>query len=120
MTASTRPTTPMRADDIAGNLPVRMGHFLLESGHHGRMWIDLELLCQRPEPVRRSAVKIAARFAQLGIDAVCGPLVEGAFVALMVAAELDVLFTYSERLPKTASETLYPYGYRLPGALRDV
>jgi orotate phosphoribosyltransferase len=111
--------------DVARLLPMRRGHFRLESGHHGDLWLDLELLCLRPEPVRRLAAQVAARLASHRVEAVCGPLVEGAFVALMVAAELGVAFTYAERIADrddTDRETdvLYPVQYRLPRALRDL
>src|SRR5262245_33475515 len=56
---------------VAGFLPVeervgrllarRTGHFRLESGHHGDLWLDLERLCLRPEPVQRLAAALAKR-----------------------------------------------------------
>jgi orotate phosphoribosyltransferase len=84
-------------DDVIALMPARRGHFLLESGHHGDLWLDLELLCLSPGPVRRLAARVAARLAPYEVDAVCGPLVEGAFVTLMVAEALGVPFTYAER-----------------------
>jgi orotate phosphoribosyltransferase len=99
--------------------PARKGHFRLESGHHGDLWLDLELLCLRPQPVARSAAELAKRLSTYSVDAVCGPLVEGAFVALTVASELDVEFCYSERFVRPQSDGLYPVEYRIPGALRS-
>jgi orotate phosphoribosyltransferase len=99
--------------------PARKGHFRLESGHHGDLWLDLELLCLRPQPVARSAAELAKRLSTYSVDAVCGPLVEGAFVALTVASELDVEFCYSERFARPHSDGLYPVEYRIPGALRS-
>jgi len=49
---------------------------------------------------------------------ICGPLVEGAFVGLLVALELGCDFTYAERLANTTREGLYPVAYRLPKALQ--
>jgi orotate phosphoribosyltransferase len=89
-------------------LAVRKGHFLLESGHHGDLWLDLELLCLRPRLVAPAAAELTRRLVALTIDAVCGPLVEGAFVGLMVAAELGVDFTYSERFAQPAEKGLFP------------
>jgi orotate phosphoribosyltransferase len=111
-------------DDVARLLPARKGHFRLESGHHGDLWLDLELLCLRPEPIRRLAAQIAARLAVHKVEAVCGPLVEGAFLALMAAAELGVPFTYAERFADGEvaggeSSALYPVQYRLRRGLRD-
>ena len=106
-------------DEVARLLPARKGHFLLESGHHGDMWLDLELLCFRPAPVRLLAAQLAARLAAHRVEAVCGPLVEGAFVALMVASDLDLPFAYAERFA-TGKEpgALHPFEYRIPAALR--
>ena len=98
-------------------LPTRRGHFVLESGHHGDMWLDLELLCLRPDRVRPFANELAARLEKHGTEVVCGPLVEGAFLALMVASEMGLPFTYSEPLPEEKPTKLYPVRYRLPPPL---
>ena len=95
----------------------RKGHFLLESGHHGDLWLDLELLCLHPEQVQPFASELAKRLASHRLEAVCGPLVEGAFVALLVAAELGVEFFYTERIETEDSENLFSVSYRLPAAL---
>lgn len=105
-------------DDVIALMPARRGHFLLESGHHGDLWLDLECLCVNPEPVSRLAARVAARLTPYAIEVVCGPLVEGAFVALMVAAELGVPFSYSERFPNPERAGLFPVDYRVPRALR--
>jgi orotate phosphoribosyltransferase len=104
--------------DLVRLLPFRKGHFLLESGHHGDAWLDLELLCSQPAPVRRLAVELASRLERHRIEVVCGPLVEGAFVALMVAEALGRPFVYSERLPRDVEARLFPFGYRLPDGCR--
>lgn len=106
-------------EEVVRLLPARKGHFRLESGHHGDLWLDLELLCLRPDPVRRLAAKLATRLAVQRIEIVCGPLVEGAFVGLMVALELGVPFTYAERFADVQTDALYSVQYRLPRALRD-
>src|SRR5215467_8867036 len=105
-------------DDVISLMPARRGHFLFESGHHGDLWLDLELLCLRPEPVRRLAERVAERLAPYAVDAVCGPLVEGAFVALMAAEALGVPFSYAERFPDPERDALFPVDYRIPRALR--
>jgi len=103
--------------EFLGLLAGRNGHFRLESGHHGDLWLDLELLCLRPALVRPFAVELSQRIAEQNVDAVCGPLNEGAFVALMVASELNVEFSYAEPLPPQ-DDALYPVKYRIPPALR--
>jgi orotate phosphoribosyltransferase len=97
----------------------RQGHFLLESGHHGDLWLDLETLCLQPQRAQAVAVELSALLSDLQLDAVCGPLVEGAFVALMVALQLDTQFTYSERFVRPAADGLFPAGYRVPASLRE-
>ncbi|HTH49382.1 MAG TPA: hypothetical protein VMB21_17830, partial [Candidatus Limnocylindria bacterium] len=104
-------------DHLLSLLAARRGHFRLESGHHGSLWLDLEQLCLRPERVRPFAVELARKLAFHGIEAVCGPLNEGAFVALMVAEVLGVDFTYAERVAVTGRAGLFPVDYRLPGHL---
>jgi orotate phosphoribosyltransferase len=97
----------------------RKGHFRLESNHHGDVWLDLELLCLRPAMIQRFTVDLARQLARHKVEAVCGLLVEGAFVALMVAAELKVDFSYAERFANPQSDALYPVDYRVPSPLRS-
>ena len=82
-------------EQVAKLLPDREGHFLFESGHHGQTWLDLELLFLHPERVRPLAEALADRLSGYRPAAICGPLVEGAFVGLMVASSLGLPFTYS-------------------------
>lgn len=105
--------------DLFDLVVARKGHFLLESGHHGDLWLDLELLCRRPRLVHPLAAELAKRLSSLDVDVVCGALVEGAFVGLMVASELKVDFSYSERFLRQSEGELFPAGYRVPQSLRD-
>jgi len=105
-------------DAVLRLLSARRGHFVLESGHHGELWLDLELLCLRPGEVRTLAVELAGRLRGLEVDAVCGPLIEGAFVALMVAEELEVPFTYTEGRADPGAQGLFPVRYTVPAGLR--
>ena len=98
----------------------RQGHFKLESGHHSDFWLDLETLCLRPANTQPFAVELAARLRPHGVQTVCGPLNEGAFVALMVASELACEFTYAERFVNPKREALFPVEYRLPVALQPM
>ncbi len=99
-------------------LPMRRGHFLLESGHHGNLWLDLELLCLVPDRVRPFAKRMAAQLEKYDVQIICGPLVEGAFLAMMVASEMGLPFTYSVPLPEEKPADLYPVRYQLPPAQR--
>ncbi len=62
--------------------------------------------------------ELAMGLRPLHVDAVCGPLVEGAFAGLMVAEKLNVEFTYSERYAGPA-QVLFPAAYCVPAALRE-
>jgi orotate phosphoribosyltransferase/GNAT superfamily N-acetyltransferase len=110
---------PVDHDDVLSLFNSQKGHFRFESGHHGNLWLNLEFLCLRPARVKPFAKKLAAQLAPHKIEAVCGPLVEGAFVAQMVAEELDVEFFYAERFVESPVTSLYPVSYRLPEAQRE-
>jgi orotate phosphoribosyltransferase len=95
----------------------RQGHFRLESGHHGDLWLELETLCLHSREIRPFAGQLAARLSKHEVEVVCGPLVEGAFIALLVSLELGCEFVYAERFDNPAREGLYHVEYRLPKAL---
>ena len=99
-------------------MAARKGHFRLESGHHGDLWLDLDPLFLRPGHLRRFVVELARRLSAHGIEAACGPLVGGAFLAQMVAAELDVEFYYAERIVLAPGDASSLVEYRLPSTLR--
>jgi orotate phosphoribosyltransferase len=105
-------------EDLLGRLVRRQGHFRLPSGHHGSLWLDLDALFLRPARLRRFSAALAVRFANLGIEAVCGPLVGGAIVAQAVAAELDVEFYHTEPVALLGGGGLFTAAYRLPDTLR--
>ena len=102
------------------SIRTRRGHFAFESGHHSDVWMDLETLCVRPAGIRPFAEQLAGRLRPYQVDAVCGPLNEGAFVALMVAEALGCDFTYAERFVRADLDALYPVEYRLPKPLRPI
>ena len=98
-------------------LPKREGHFVFESGHHGQTWLDLERLFLHPERVQPLAEALANRLRGHQVAAVCGPLVEGAFVGLMVASSLRLPFTYSEPVRDHRASSLFPVSYPIPKPL---
>ena len=101
-------------EQLLGLLSARRGHFILESGHHGDLWLDLDVLFLRPAALRPFARELAPRLGGPGVEAVVGPLVGGGFVAEMVAAELDVRFAFAERRADARGAT-----YVIPDAFRD-
>lgn len=95
----------------------RRGHFLLESGHHGALWLDLDPLFADPRRIRPCIDMFVAALRPHAVDAVCGPLLGGAFLAQLVAQALDVDFWYTKREMPAESIGLYQARYRLPPAL---
>jgi orotate phosphoribosyltransferase len=107
-------------EELLGLLSARQGHFRFESGHHGRLWLEIAPLYVRPHRLRRYAAELARRLAPHGAEAVCGPLVEGAFLAQVVAEELGLEFYFAEQFARPGGDGLFPVGYRLPRALRPL
>jgi len=108
----------------------RRGHFLLESGDHGDIWLDLDRVFLRPRSVAPFALHLADAFSPLGVDAVCGPFAGGALLAQMIASELDVAFCYTEYMEHAERRDVPDHAcgagreaptarYRLPVGLRD-
>jgi orotate phosphoribosyltransferase len=120
------PTSPNQRSDfrvqaeLTKLLAARRGHFRFESGHHGNLWLDLEPMFLRPKFLRPFAELLAERIATYKVDAVCGPLTGGAFVAEMVATVLDVEFYFTEPFFTPERDGLFPVKYRLPNSLRKV
>jgi orotate phosphoribosyltransferase len=104
--------------ELIDQLPIRRGHFRLESGHHGNLWLDLELLFHRPERLRRPMELLVSRLSRYGVDAVCSPLIEGAFVGLFAASLMGCCFSYASPSDAGSSADLFPVRYVIPPALR--
>ncbi len=105
--------------ELLNLLSARKGHFRLESGYHGGLWLDLDPLFVMPGRIQPFVEALAARLKGHGIEAVCGPLVGGAFLAQAVASMLDVEFYYAERFVPAVRDAgaLYPVEYRIPGGV---
>ena len=95
----------------------RQGHFRLESGHHGGLWLDLDPLFCEPRRVAPFVAALAAALRPYEADVVCGPLLGGAFLAQLVAQALGAEFSYTERVMPPRPGGLYAARYRLPPAL---
>src|SRR2546428_807791 len=104
-------------EQVAKLLPQREGHFVFESGHHGQVWLDLELLLLHPERVPPLAEALADRLRGHQVAAGCGPLVEGAFVGPMVASSLRLPFSYAQPVRDHQVAGLFPMSYPNPKPL---
>ena len=110
------------SSDLLSLVSGRRGHFLYESGHHGDMWFDLETLCLKPEGLQPYIAQLADRLARYRPEVICGPLVEGAYVGLLVAQKLESEFVYANRYAtasSSGSDRLFPIQYQVPGALHS-
>ena len=96
-------------------MSARTGHFPLESGHHGDLWLELDTMFWEPAALEPLAHRLAELIRPHAPDVVCGPLVGGAFLAQLVAARLGVRFCHTERA-STGDGGLYAATYRLPAA----
>jgi orotate phosphoribosyltransferase len=96
----------------------REGHFVLESGFHGSLWLDLEPIFLEPDRLRPYLTDLAAKIAEHQPQAVCGPLMGGAFLAQGLASYLGVAFYYTERIA-ASEDGLFKTQYRLPPALHE-
>jgi orotate phosphoribosyltransferase len=96
----------------------RRGHFELESGHHGGLWLDLDPLFVDPASVTPFVEHLARALAPHEPELICGPLLGGAFLAQLVSRELGVRFAFTERAaPPSGPGELYRARYRMPAAL---
>jgi orotate phosphoribosyltransferase len=104
------------ADAFLALVSGRRGHFKLESGHHGGLWLDLDPLFAEPHRIAPFVDALAEAIRPHGVEAVCGPLLGGAFLAQLVAHRLGAEFCFTERVMPAQAEGLYRAGYRLPPA----
>jgi orotate phosphoribosyltransferase len=95
----------------------RSGHFRLESGYHGGLWLDLDDLFAERDGAEPFVAALETALRPFDVDAVCGPLLGGAFLAQLLARSLEVEFWYTERSISGQTDGLYSATYRLPAAL---
>jgi orotate phosphoribosyltransferase len=107
----------VNANDILSALPLRAGHFLLESGYHSNLWVTLDSLFVDPERVAPLVTALAEKLRPYDVTAVCGPMVGGAFLALMMARELGKRFYFTNLRPASVPG-LFEAEYVLPPELR--
>jgi orotate phosphoribosyltransferase len=102
----------------------RRGHFLLESGLHSEMWLDLDPLFADQKRVAPFVADLATQLRAFEVDAICGALVGGAFLGQLIAQALDVEFCYTEKsrtfgrsddvVPSEAKDLLFRAHYDVP------
>jgi orotate phosphoribosyltransferase len=93
---------------VRGLAQPRWGHFELGTGHHGDVWLDLDALFLRPARLEPYVEWLADQLREHRVDAVCGPMEGGAFLALAMASRLGAAFLPGYRAAAA------PSGCRLP------
>ncbi len=107
--------------DLLELIDGRQGHFQLESGHHGELWLDLDTLFLRPARLVPFVEDLARRLADaVDPDAVCGPLLGGGLIATAVATQLDIELYVAEPVARAddGSGELFRARYAVPGETR--
>jgi len=104
-------------DDVLSAVPSRRGHFLLESGYHTDVWLTLDAVFAVPARIAPLVARLAEKLSAHHVDAVCGPLLGGAFLAQAIATALCVEFSYTELSPAAAGPGLFSARYVLPAGL---
>ncbi|HMD95388.1 MAG TPA: hypothetical protein VKG80_22375 [Trebonia sp.] len=94
---------------LTGLARPRRGHFDLGTGFHGDLWLDLDALFLRPALLRPWIRELAGHLRGHRVDAVCGPMEGGAFLALAIAGILGTAFLPAYRASGEDQ------GYRLAG-----
>lgn len=105
------------AEGLLALAAARNGHFLLESGHHGALWLDLDQLFTRPGLLQPFMATLAEQIAPYQPDGICGPLTGGAFVAQALASLLGLEFYYSHRVAPAGQAVSYHISSKVGGRL---
>src|SRR2546429_3437267 len=112
---------PTNTEAVLALMAARTGHFLLESGHHGELWLELDALFWEPAALELPTRRLAELIRPHAPDVVCGPLIGGAFLAQVIATQLGVRFCHTERASTgdgiDRRGGLYAASYRLPDTL---
>lgn len=106
------------ADAFLALVAARRGHFRMESGYHATLWLDLDALFARPAAIAPFVDDLAAHVRPFGVDAVCGPLLGGAFVAYALAERLGVECWHAAPARPAEGTELFRARYALPHAFR--
>jgi orotate phosphoribosyltransferase len=104
--------------NLLGELPLRNGHFILESGYHTDVWLTLDALFRDPRAIAPAVAALANELRSYDLTAVCGPLLGGAFLAQAVAQLLDLRFYYTTPILERSNGALFSARYELPAALQ--
>ena len=100
-------------------IPSRRGHFLLESGYHTDRWLDLDALFVDQRAIAPAVYALAEALRTYDLDAICGPMRGGAFLAQLIAQELGVEFWFTERIAPASIDGMFQVTYPLPPGIAE-
>ena len=81
----------------------RRGHFLMESGLHCALWFDLDAAFADQAALDPFIIQLSQTLRRYDVEAVCGPLTGGAFLAQLVARLLGAEFFFTAPVPAAPS-----------------
>ena len=108
----------LSASDFRALVQARSGHFVLESGYHAGLWLDLDSLFASPRAIAPFVERLAARLRAYEPHMVCGPLLGGALLAQALATVLGVEFCFTQPAPSPSAPALFRARYLLPPAFQ--
>ncbi|HYE87008.1 MAG TPA: phosphoribosyltransferase [Vicinamibacterales bacterium] len=91
----------------------RKGHFQMESGLHCGLWFDLDAAFVDQAALDPFVTQLAQTLRRYEIEAVCGPLNGGAFLAQLLARLLGAEFYYTVPAPPAEGSGTFRARYQL-------
>jgi orotate phosphoribosyltransferase len=93
----------------------RKGHFQMESGLHCGLWFDLDIAFVDSKALDPFVTQLGHLLKRHDIEAVCGPLTGGAFLAQLLSRTLGTEFYFTAPAPAPATgEGTFKARYLLP------
>jgi orotate phosphoribosyltransferase len=91
----------------------RRGHFQMESGLHCGLWFDLDAAFIDQAALDPFVTQLSQLLRRHDVEAVCGPISGGAFLAQLLARLLGGEFYFTSPLPSNGQGT-FAVRYQLP------
>jgi len=100
----------------------RRGHFKMESGLHCGLWFDLDMAFVDQAALDPFVTRLAQSLRRYDVEAVCGPLTGGAFLAQLVARLLGSEFYFTapqQAIRPSFHRAIRPSGHQASGSSGD-
>lgn len=93
----------------------KIGHFQMESGLHGNLWLHLDKLLAERGRLEPFIDELSERFLPYDVDVICGPQTGGADLAKLIAGKLGKAYIYSDRIVNEDKSV----SYKIPEAMLE-